>query len=107
MYELESLEQTSRHNWTFVIRKPSGRRETMTWFTKDSVAEVKSRAQRIVDRWNVDYGLRAKTRPASSHWRAMATTSDQKTNLNRLKQWNTERIKQHKAALAKRGQNNV
>ena len=101
MYELESLTQTSEHNWRFVIRKPSGRLETMTWYTKDSEDKVQQRAQRVVDRWNVHYGVTPKNMPASSHWRAIASADDRKTNLKRLKEWNSQQIAEHKAARRK------
>ena len=105
MYMLHSLTRIIDNVWELAIWRPGGDIDITRWQTNDIPAALHVRVERIVNRRNCEYmDLRSgKTgRPAMSHWRVVAAMGPDKTNLEKLKAWNSQRIREFKAAQ-KRG----
>ena len=110
MYMLHSLTRIIDNVWELAIWRPGGDIDITRWQTNDMPAMLHVRVERLVNRRNCEYmDLRSgKTgRPAMSHWRGVAATGADKTNLDKLKAWNSQRIRDLKAAQKKKGRNNV
>lgn len=84
MYELEELTKIGEQQWLCVITGPGNHGVRVKWTTTDNEEKLIERALNLAVRLQVSYARKFKGN-AVSHWRSIAATGTEKTNLERLK----------------------